>query len=415
MKKSIQLRKELAELDKEIKALLDSAKKENRDFSNEEKENFDTKFNEAEELRTKIADAEKIEAFEARMATTQGVNVPNINTNKGERYSLLGHINAVRSGKVDGVFAEAQKEGEKELRNAGVSLNSNAVYIPTNYQRDFSVTGDSGTKGGNLVGTDKTSIIESLFEGSLLDKVGATKMLNLVSNVDMPKGGAVVSSWRTENQTVVSSDHTIGQVELRPNRLATRMPVSNQLFIQSSASVEAYFRGEIEKSIQKALDSKYVENLLASADVQGVVNGTNGAALTYAKVQEFIELVGKSEADTDVAKFLINWDVYSALKVLEKASGSDKFVLADGKVDGFDYVVSNRVPNNLTKGTGTDLSAMVFGDFTSAVVAGWGTIEIITDPYTAAADGQTIMNVNSYWDLKDMYFEGKSVSKDIIA
>jgi len=414
MKLSVELRKKLAAIDAELKGILDSAKTENRSLNDTEQNTFNTKFAEAEGLKKSIEDAEKIEAFEVRMASEKGVEVPNvINTHK-EKYSILGHINAVRSGKVEGIFAEAQAEGEKELRSAGVAVNANAVYIPTNY-RDFSVGGDSGTKGGKMVATEKGGIIESLWEGSLLNKLGATSFLGLTSNLDLPKGGKVTSTWLGENAENTASDHTIGQIELRPNRLATRMNVSNLLMTQSNESVEAYLRSEIEKSIQKALDEKYIEFLLASSDVQGVVMGVSGDTLTYEKVQEFIEKVGKAEADVAASKFLINYDVHSALKALPKVVGSDKFVLQDGRLDGFEFVVSNRVPSNLTKGGTNNLSAMMFGNWSDAIVDGFGAIEILLDPYSRGQFGQTVLQLGSYWDIKDMYAEGKAVAKDIVA
>ncbi|WP_339755167.1 phage major capsid protein [Algoriphagus aquimarinus] len=415
MKNSIELRKQLKAVETEMTSLLDVAKTEDRNLNDIEQTDFDTKFEKVEALKRSIESAEKVEAFEARQAANTGVSVPSISTGKTEKYSLLGHIEAVRKGKVEGIFAEAQAQGEKELREAGVAINSNAAYIPSDYARAFSVTGDSGAKGGNTVATETTGIIESLFEGSLLDKLGATKMLGLVGNVNMPKGGKVVSTWESENSAVAASDHNLGVIALSPNRLATRMIVSNQLLVQTSGSVESYLRKEIEKSIQKALDEKYIANLLAASDTQSLVMGTNGAALTVAKVQEFLELAGKAEADLSVGKYLINYDIWSALKALPKASGSDKFMLENGLIDGVDYVVSNRVPANLVKGTGTDLSAMAFGDFSTAIVAGWGAIEILVDPYTASGTGQTILNLGSYFSLSDSHFEGKAVAKDIIA
>lgn len=390
--------------------LIDTKNAEAREFNETEKGSFDKLDAEIRNLDIQIENAEKEEAYKLRMA----VSAPAVSVASKEQYSLIGHINAVRSGKVSGVFAEAQAEGEKELRSAGVSINPNAAYVPSNY-RDFSVTGDSGAKGGNTVATEVTGIIESLFEGSLLNKLGASRMLGLTGNVKMPKGSAVVSTWVSENGTIAKSDHSIGSIDLTPNRLATRMNVSNQLLVQTSGSVEAYLRKEIEKSIQKALDEKYIAYLLASANTQAVVGGTDGAALTVAKVHEFIEKVAKAEADIASSKYLINYDVFSALKALPKASGSDKFMLENGLIDGMPYVASNRVPANLTKGSGTGLSAMAFGDFSTAILAGWGAIEILVDPYTAAADGQTVMNVGSYFDLKDSHEEGKAVMKDIIA
>lgn len=414
MKLSVELRKKLASIDAELKGLLDSAKAENRSLNDTEQTNFNSKFSEAESLKKSIEDAEKIEAFEVRMASEKGVEVPNVISSQKEKYSILGHINAFRSGKLNGVFAEAQAEGESELRSAGVGINANAVYIPANYYRDFSVTGDSGAKGGNMVATEKGGIIESLFEGSLLDKLGATRFLGLVGNLDLPKGAAVSSSWVTENQSVSATDHNIGQIELRPNRLATKMNVSNRLMIQTSDSIEAYLRGEIEKSIAKSLDEKYIENLLASGDVQAVEFGLSGGTLTYPKLQEFILKVGEAEVDIERCKFLLNYKTYSDLKTLPKASGSDKFAIDSNRLDGYEYILTNRMPSNLSKGGTDNLSAMAFGDFSTSIVAGWGTVEIIVDPFTAAGSGLTILNVGSYWDLKDMYFNGKAVAKDIV-
>jgi len=410
MKKSIELRKALAVLETEMGTILSTAKTENRDLNDSEQTNFDEKFNKVDELKRSIEAAERVESFEARKAGS----APAIITNPKEVYTLMGHIEAVRSGKLEGIYAEAQAAGVAELKRAGVSANSNAAYIPSNY-RDFSVTGDAGAKGGNTVATDKGSIITSLFEGSLLNKMGVTRFLGLEGNLDLPKGGKVTSAWVTENQEVSGSDHNIGQIELRPNRLATRMVISNQLLTQSSSDIEAYLRTEIEKSIQKALDEKYVEFLLASNDVASVVNGASGSAMTYDKVQEFIQKVGESEADMANAKFVINFAVHSALKKLKMDAGSGRFVLEDGRLDGYEFIASNRIPKNLSKGGTNNLSAMIFGDFSTGICAGWGAIEILVDPYTAAAKGQTVMNVGSFWDLKDQYAEAKAVSKDVVA
>src|SRR5690606_37052010 len=117
MKKSVELRKQLSTLDMEIRSILDLVKEEKRSFNDAEKTDFDAKFEQAEELRSQIKDAEKVEAFEARTAGNTGVAAPSLITGKGSQYSIVGHINAVRSGKVDGIFAEAQAEALQELRN----------------------------------------------------------------------------------------------------------------------------------------------------------------------------------------------------------------------------------------------------------------------------------------------------------
>ncbi|MBS9525918.1 phage major capsid protein [Litoribacter alkaliphilus] len=412
MKKSVELRKQLSELDKEIKGLLDSAKAESRNFTESEQTTFDSKYEEAEALKRSIEQAEKVEAFEARQAGNVGVTAPNVTKSK-EAYSIIGHINAVRSGKLDGIFAEAQAEAVNELRSAGVAVNetANTVLIPAS--RSFAA--GATTKGEALVGTEKVGLIESLFEGSLLQKAGAQYMTGLVGNVDMPKVGTFDDAvWADELEKVGKKSGTIGTVPLRPNRLSAPYVLSNQLLIQSTPSIDAVVRGEIQKKIQKALDERFVALMLASGEVKGVEMGANGGAIDYAKVMEFIQNVGESEADMSNAKFLLNYKIYSAVKQLAKGN-TDNLVLVDGKLDGFDFIASNRIPSNLAKGTGTNLSAMLFGDFSSVVVGQWGGIALTVDPYTLADEGATKLTLNSYFDIKDRYENAKAVAKDIEA
>jgi hypothetical protein len=41
------------------------------------------------------------------------------------------------------------------------------------------------------------------------------------------------------------------------------------------------------------------------------------------------------------------------------------------------------VPGDLTKGTGTNLSALIFGNFNDLIIGEWGSVEILVNPYGA--------------------------------
>jgi hypothetical protein len=66
---------------------------------------------------------------------------------------------------------------------------------------------------------------------------------------------------------------------------------------------------------------------------------------------------------------------------------------------GYNTAVSTLVPSNLTKGTGTNLSALVFGNFSDAVIAQWGPIELVVDPYSAGDTSEIIIRAYSFWDV----------------
>ena len=51
--------------------------------------------------------------------------------------------------------------------------------------------------------------------------------------------------------------------------------------------------------------------------------------------------------------------------------------------------MSNAIPSNSSKGSGSNLSAILYGNFRDLYVGMWGTLEILVDPYTDFAKGTT--------------------------
>ena len=49
---------------------------------------------------------------------------------------------------------------------------------------------------------------------------------------------------------------------------------------------------------------------------------------------------------------------------------------------------SQQVPFNLTKGTGTALSAMIFANWSDLLIGTWGGLELFPDPYTFASTSE---------------------------
>ena len=82
-----------------------------------------------------------------------------------------------------------------------------------------------------------------------------------------------------------------------------------------------------------------------------------------------------------------------------KVSGTDSKIILDDKSELFGYkvIATNLVPSNLTKGTGSSLSAMIFGNFNDLVVGEWGSLDVIFDPYTNSTTGT--MRVTAFMDV----------------
>jgi HK97 family phage major capsid protein len=54
---------------------------------------------------------------------------------------------------------------------------------------------------------------------------------------------------------------------------------------------------------------------------------------------------------------------------------------------GYPIVVSQQVPANLSKGSGSNLSAMLFGVWSDLLIGQWSGIDLMADPYTGSNAG----------------------------
>jgi hypothetical protein len=76
---------------------------------------------------------------------------------------------------------------------------------------------------------------------------------------------------------------------------------------------------------------------------------------------------------------------------------------------------SNVVPSNLSKGSGSNLSALIFGNWQDLVVGQWGGIDIVIDPFTAARKAEIIMTLNAWNDVKVVEPKSFAAIVDVIA
>ena len=77
--------------------------------------------------------------------------------------------------------------------------------------------------------------------------------------------------------------------------------------------------------------------------------------------------------------------------------------------------VSNNVPSSLKKGSGSNLSAVISGNFADLLNGLYGTMEILVDPYTDFAKGTTGVRDLQSIDIAVRHAESFAAMKDAIA
>ena len=81
-------------------------------------------------------------------------------------------------------------------------------------------------------------------------------------------------------------------------------------------------------------------------------------------------------------------------------AGDAKYLMSsDNLINGLQTGVSTFVPKNLTKGTGTNLSAAIAGDFSQVIIGEWGFSDMVVDNITRKKEGLIEITNNQYVDV----------------
>jgi len=409
-----ELRERLGDVLEQMQLIADTAEAEQRDLTDEEVKQWDQLNEDAERIRKRIEIAQKQEELRAKVAAVAYADGWGATAEEKEkqqaqrRFSLLRAIEARIEGRqLDGIELEMHQEAVKEARESGITING--IGLPGFFFEKRDLTVGTATAGGNTVATDLGDLIPALRPRLLTERLGATILTGLRGNLDLPRHSTTASaSWYAENGTAAESDPAFDKISLSPKRLAATMDVSKQLIAQGSFDIEAFLRAELEAAIREAVDAAAINGSGTSNQPTGILNtsgigvvsiGTNGGAPTHQHIIDLETEVAVDNADIGALAYLTTPGVRGRLKRTAVDAGSGQFVWQGNEMNGYRAEVSTQVPSNLTKGSGTNLHAILFGNWNDLIIANWAGVDIVVDPYTKATSALVAMTVNSYWDV----------------
>lgn len=354
------------------------------------------------------------------------------NTPKEVRKYKFGEAikDLIAHGKPTGLYAEMHQEAQKDAAENGQYGKTEArggLSIPNVVLRDS--TAGVTTEGGHTVQTTIAgSFIEALVNATVMNQLGAQFMTDLRGNLKFPRVTTPPSAtWEGETDLAAETNVTWDSLTLTPNRLSGYVQISKQLTKQSEYMFENVVRAELIAAFQRALDNAAINGTGAGGQPTGILTatgttdvamGTNGAAITYAKLVEFETSQGAANGTNRNISFLTNNKVMGDLKTISKDSGSGRFLYNDSLPSnpllGYPLAITNAVPSNLTKGTGTNLSAMIYGDFNEVMIGQWGGIDVLYDPYSSAKNGLIDIVVDMFGDVQIRHAASFAISEDII-
>ena len=350
-----------------------------------------------EETVEEVLEEEKKEDEENKEPELQEETDPkenrnNINNTKNihmSNFSLIKSINDVIANRNINEDALGVIEmGATEMRKSGLSF-SGQIQLPVE-ERGDAVAATVATDGKEIVATDKLNILGPLMDKSILAEAGATFLTGLVGNISIPTYTGSTCGWKGELEAADNGKGNFGSVELSPKRLTAYIDISKQFLAQDSVGAEEMLRADIVNALVAKLESTIFGDAAGdNTKPAGIFNSAEVVAPSYQAVCDAEAAVKDYSGEK---RFVMGPSAKSAFKqaTISGAKSDLRLLLEDGEVDG--YPVSDS--SNVVAG------GYAFGDFGELVVAQWGGIDIVVDPYTLATKNAIRLVINAYFDAK---------------
>ena len=390
------------ELKQRALEIVDNAKAEARDLSQDEqreiediKDKIKSEETEVKEEETEVKDTEdetKVDDEETKdvEGEKRTIEIENKPTNKfirmNKEFRLIKAIRDVAEHRqMDDVTRAVVNAGADEMRKSNLAFGGQ-IQLPLE-SRTITVANE----GEDVVETQFTNILEPLRAKNVLAEAGAKYLTNLVGDVQVPIMTAANVGWAGEVAEAESGDPTFSHVTLQPKRLTAYIDLSKQFIAQDSLAAEELIRTDLVN----AINSKLEETILS--DASGTTVSPQGMfdAISATSVSGYSDIVNK-EADIEDANvngecvYVMSNKAKAALRAMAKSSKSTQLVYENGEVDGTKALNTSHIGGK----------KYIYGDFANLAIGQWSGIDITVDPFTKAKDGQVRLVVNAYFDAK---------------
>jgi HK97 family phage major capsid protein len=456
------VRKLISTKKKAAQKLIDATIKgdEVRDMSEDEKAQFDQLLQDVAGLKDTLAKMQEVddrddddeaedddekkepEPRSARKSNPFAGQSPAIHT-KRHRYSFLKAIQAseqrAKGNNVGGLEVELSQDISKRMGKQAqglyIPLGNEAEYSDMFEQRDLTTT--SGT--GAVFVTPELPFIELLRNKLVLTKLGTTFLTGMEGKFSIPRQSAAATGyWVSEETAVTASNQTIDQVAFVNKTLGAYTSISRKFIYQTSVDAESFVKNDLALQLAIALENAAIQGLgtgaiptgiLYNSTIQtnssGLALGSSGGAPTFQALVNMETQVSALNADRGQMSYLVSPAVRGTLKQTPKIANStfpiylweDQGFEDDvpvGNVNGYKAYATNNVPNNLTKGSGSGLGAIIFGNFQDLVIAQWGGLDMVVNPFSNQSSGTISISMLMESDVEVRHAESFSIISDVV-
>ncbi len=343
-----------------------------------------------ENIKKEVEELDK-EIDERQSKETNKRNNINIINKNMENSVLLKTIRDAAEGRpFDERSVELLDEGRKTFSKSGISYKGQII-LPTKFESRANILAGTGTAGQEIVAEDKFGLIGKLYASSVVFKAGAQLMTNLTGDISIPVYAGTGSGWATEVGAKSESGGTFSEVTLAPKRLTTILLVSRQFLAQDSISAEQVLINDMRNSIMATLETSILDATASSTSrPAGILNGVTNTATGATSWLGLVSLEGAvntSNALMGNLGYIATPALMTKMKTTAKASNTAVFIAEANTVNGYPLFVTSAMATG----------RVVFGNWNDLLVANWGGMDVLVNPYTYAKTGQVELVINTYW------------------
>ncbi|HZL37852.1 MAG TPA: phage major capsid protein [Tepidisphaeraceae bacterium] len=353
-----------------------------------------------------------------------------------EKYSLQRAIRSLAQKRpLEGIERDVSRELAKRSGKptAGIHIPLTIPTGPDLERRALDLTTGAGAVATTV---DPARFIDALRSRTVCLAAGATIITGLVGNLQLPRESVIATpAWDADSAAPASEQNaTLDDVLMEPHSCSIFSDLSRKFWLQSSLSAETFVKNDLARGLGVALDAAALNGLgtgnqpvgiLQNGAIQSNPIGTNGGVPTYAQILALETGVAIGNADAGSLAYVTSPKVRGLLKTIPKVTGGavaepvwrSQPLASGGSLDycdGRNAFVTNSIPSNLTKGTGTNLSAIIFGAWQDLVISVWGeSVEVLIDPYTFSSSGSVRIVAKLECDIAVRHVESFHVISDL--
>ncbi|QEH37926.1 Phage capsid family protein [Aquisphaera giovannonii] len=335
------------------------------------------------------------------------------------QYSLFSAIKRCVDGKRINSGGFEGEAGQALARSLGISPQGFLVPIPALLggsfeERALDTTAGSGAIYKYLAGTAdilRPKLVCGL-AGAFLGDLRSGETTNY-GQVQLPrKLTAAQTSWVNEAAAPGSSTNpTTAAVVASPRTVAAYVDITTRMLSQGGPAVERMVIDDLITGAAVEIDraalngsgsSGQPTGILQTSGIGSVALGTNGGVPTRATLVAMEKAVAAANGDA-AASASLGWvasvATRSKMRSIDGSSaGSGAWLWSDAdRVLGKPAWSTGNMPDNTTKGTGTNLGSIVYADWSNLVIQLFSVADVLVDPYKASTLG--VVRVNLFQDV----------------